>query len=192
MAPVLRDRRAPPRQCSECGCKRARHGKRRFCGATCTTRAALAFCDPKHHDCTNWRLGSSALVKYMAVPMLDMGLVATQDIRRGAHIIEYRGTIKARATLAELKQFNIVLLRDGRLVVPDGSSPARLVNNSCAPSAELVEWELPSGKGIVVIVALQRIKQDQQVLVHFGWTVEEMARAPPYHCCMCGRDECEC
>ena len=96
-----------------------------------------------------------------------LGLFATEDIRKGAFIVAYRGRRipDAEAARREARGAKYIFEINSRWAI-DGSSRhnvARYVNHSCRPNAEA----RIRGHS-VVYVSRRRIKPDDEITVDYG------------------------
>lgn len=138
---------------------------------------------------------ATKLYKRSASSIHNSGLFATQDIEKGARIIEYLGE---RITKAESERRAIAWAEKARkkgkgLVYIfelnkrydiDGnipSNPARQINHSCEANceAEIV-------RGHIWILAAQDIKKGDELTYDYGYDLEHFLDHP----CLCGKPSC--
>ncbi len=125
----------------------------------------------------------------------NRGLFATSDIPREAYIIQYLGEIVSKNESNErgLNQYDssqftsngsvyIFELDENRDL--DGNfdwNIARLANHSCTPNCEAQDIE-----GEIWFVALERIKEGEELTFNYGYALEHWKDHP----CRCGSKNC--
>lgn len=117
------------------------------------------------------------------------GLFAARDMRKGTHIMEYRGerVNKAegdRRTTQQWKRGRVYTFELSRRVDLDGSprsNLARLANFSCDPNSESVNER---GRKIW-IVATRDIRRGEEITYDYNFDWD-----PPPPKCRCGADDC--
>jgi SET domain-containing protein len=130
-------------------------------------------------------------------PIHGRGVFATQTIRKGTRIIEYRGE---RITSREAERrpdsdprnpYHTFLfeLEDGR-VIDAGvrGNAARWINHSCNPNCEPFEDE----EGRVHIEAKRTIRRGEELAYDYKLTVDGKvgARTRRHYACRCGSPNC--
>jgi hypothetical protein len=110
-------------------------------------------------------------------PIHGHGVFATRTIRRGAKVIEYRGTriSENAANDQPVRDENDPLhtflfqLNDGTIIdAGTQGNSARWINHSCAPNCESVEY----GDGRVFIHATRTIRAGEELCYDYRITVE--------------------
>ena len=97
-----------------------------------------------------------------------LGLFATQEIGKGARIVEYSGRRIPTRTAKQMEWLkpNRYLFEIDRRWTIDGSSRrnlARYVNHACRPNAEAV-----LSRGRMIYRARRRIRADEEITVDYG------------------------
>lgn len=123
------------------------------------------------------------------------GVFASRTLRKGGKIIEYRGELINKAEsnrrgneLFEKSQktggasvyiFNLDDKRD-----LDGNkewNPARLINHTCEPNAEMIDED-----GRLFLYALRDIPKGEEISFDYGYDIEHFLDHP----CRCGKPGC--
>jgi len=128
-------------------------------------------------------------------PIHGRGVFARRRVRKGAKLIEYRGELidKDESNRRGLALFEESQKTGGASVYIfdldekhdlDGNkswNPARLINHSCAPNAEMVDEE-----GRLFLYALREIRKGEEITFDYGYDIEHFLDHP----CRCGAPEC--
>ena len=117
------------------------------------------------------------------------GLYASQDIKKGTRIIEYKGKIiTSKQSEVNPKYDNskaIYLFNINKKYDLDGDfkfNTARLINHSCDPTCEVL------GKGLKIwIYAMKDIKKGEELSYDYGFSFDKDFRQYP---CRCGSKNC--
>ena len=117
------------------------------------------------------------------------GLYASQDIKKGTRIIEYKGKIiTSKQSEVNPKYDNskaINLFNINKKYDLDGDfkfNTARLINHSCDPNCEVL------GKGLKIwIYAMKDIKKGEELSYDYGFSFDKDFRQYP---CRCGSKNC--
>ncbi len=117
------------------------------------------------------------------------GLYASQDIKEGTKIIEYKGKlISVKQTEIDPKFDNdkaIYLFNINKRYDLDGDfkfNIARLINHSCNPNCEVF------GKGLKIwIYAMKNIKKGDELSYDYGFNFDDNFKQFP---CRCGSKNC--
>ena len=117
------------------------------------------------------------------------GLYASQDIKKGTRIIEYKGKIiTSKQSEVNPKYDNskaIYLFNINKKYDLDGDfkfNTARLINHSCDPNCEVL------GKGLKIwIYAMRDIKRGEELSYDYGFSFDKDFRQYP---CRCGSKNC--
>ena len=117
------------------------------------------------------------------------GLYASQDIKKGTKIIEYKGKIISSKTSDTSPKFDndkaIYLFNINKRFDLDGDfkfNTARLINHSCDPNCEVM------GQGLKIwVFAMKDIKKDEELTYDYGFSFDEDFRNFP---CKCGSKKC--
>ena len=117
------------------------------------------------------------------------GLYASQDIKKGTRIIEYKGKIiTSKQSEVNPKYDNskaIYLFNINKKYDLDGDfkfNTARLINHSCDPNCEVL------GKGLKIwIYAMKDIKKGEELSYDYGFSFDKDFRQYP---CRCGSKNC--
>ena len=117
------------------------------------------------------------------------GLYASQDIKKGTKIIEYKGKIiTSKQSEVNPKYDNskaIYLFNINKKYDLDGDfkfNTARLINHSCDPNCEVF------GKGLKIwIYAMKDIKRGEELSYDYGFSFDKDFRQYP---CRCGSKNC--
>ena len=119
----------------------------------------------------------------------NRGLYASQDIKDGAKIIEYKGKILTKKQVEENSKFDnekaIYLFNINKKYDLDGDfkyNIARLINHSCDPNCEVF------GTGLKVwVYAIKDIKKGEELSYDYGFGFDENYKDYP---CKCGSKNC--
>ena len=119
----------------------------------------------------------------------NRGLYASQDIKDGTKIIEYKGKIVTKKKVEEDSKFDndkaIYLFNLNKKYDLDGDfryNTARLINHSCNPNCEV------SGVGLKVwVYAIRDIKKGEELSYDYGFGYDEYYKDFP---CKCGSKNC--
>ena len=119
----------------------------------------------------------------------NKGLCATQDIKKGTKIIQYRGKIITRKKSEEDPKFDndkaIYLFNLNKRYDLDGDfkyNTARLINHSCNPNCEV------KGAGLKIwVYAIKDIKKNEELSYDYGFGFDEDFKNYP---CKCGSRNC--
>jgi len=119
----------------------------------------------------------------------NRGLYASQDIKDGAKIIEYKGKIITKKKVEEDPKFDndkaIYLFNLNKRYDLDGDfkyNTARLINHSCNPNCEV------AGVGLKVwVYAIRDIKKGEELSYDYGFGYDEYYKDFP---CRCGSKNC--
>ena len=119
----------------------------------------------------------------------NRGLYASQDIKDGTKIIEYKGKIVTKKKVEEDSKFDndkaIYLFNLNKKYDLDGDfryNTARLINHSCNPNCEV------SGVGLKVwVYAIRNIKKGEELSYDYGFGYDEYYKDFP---CKCGSKNC--
>ncbi len=119
----------------------------------------------------------------------NRGLYASQDIKDGTKIIEYKGKIVTKKRVEEDSKFDndkaIYLFNLNKKYDLDGDfryNTARLINHSCNPNCEV------SGVGLKVwVYAIRDIKKGEELSYDYGFGYDEYYKDFP---CKCGSKNC--
>tara|TARA_B100001027_G_C16195057_1_gene297866 strand:+ start:179 stop:628 length:450 start_codon:yes stop_codon:yes gene_type:complete len=117
------------------------------------------------------------------------GLYASQNIKKGTRIIEYKGKIiTSKQSEVNPKYDNskdIYLFNINKKYDLDGDfkfNAARLINHSCDPNCEVL------GKGLKIwIYAMKDIKKGEELSYDYGFSFDKDFRQYP---CRCGSKNC--
>ena len=117
------------------------------------------------------------------------GLYASQNIKKGTRIIEYKGKIiTSKQSEVNPKYDNskdIYLFNINKKYDLDGDfkfNAARLINHSCDPNCEVL------GKGLKIwIYAMKDIKRGEELSYDYGFSFDKDFRQYP---CRCGSKNC--
>ena len=117
------------------------------------------------------------------------GLYASQDIKKGTRIIEYKGKIiTSKQSEVNPKYDNskaIYLFNINKKYDLDGDfkfNTARLINHSCDPNCEVL------GKGLKIwIYAMKDIKKGEELSYDYGFSFDKDFKQFP---CRCGAKNC--
>tara|TARA_Y100001958_G_C21165607_1_gene498531 strand:- start:832 stop:1281 length:450 start_codon:yes stop_codon:yes gene_type:complete len=117
------------------------------------------------------------------------GLYASQDIKKGTRIIEYKGKIiTSKQSEVNPKYDNskaIYLFNINKKYDLDGDfkfNTARLINHSCDPNCEV------HGKGLKIwIYAMKDIRKGEELSYDYGFSFDKDFRQYP---CRCGSKNC--
>ena len=117
------------------------------------------------------------------------GLYASQDIKKGTRIIEYKGKIITTKQSEIDPKFDngkaIYLFNINKRFDLDGDykfNTARLINHSCAPNCEV------TGSGLKVwVYAIKDIKKDDEFSYDYGFSFDQDYKNYP---CKCGSKKC--
>ena len=126
------------------------------------------------------------------------GVIATAPIRKGEHIVEYKGTLISHATaddgyhgdLTSGHTFLFTLNDDWIIDANQGGNIAKWINCSCEPNAIAFVHEHPSKdtkRDQVIIEALRAIKPGEEVTYDYGFEFDvpytpELLKAWACHC----------
>ena len=119
----------------------------------------------------------------------NKGLYASQDIKDGTKIIEYKGKIITKKKVEEDPKFDndkaIYLFNLNKRYDLDGDfkyNTARLINHSCNPNCEV------AGVGLKVwVYAIRDIKKGEELSYDYGFGYDEYYKDFP---CRCGAKNC--
>ena len=119
----------------------------------------------------------------------NRGLYASQDIKDGTKIIEYKGKIVTKKKVEEDSKFDndkaIYLFNLNKRYDLDGDfkyNTARLINHSCNPNCEV------AGTGLKVwVYAIRDIKKGEELSYDYGFGYDEYYKDFP---CRCGSKNC--
>ena len=119
----------------------------------------------------------------------NKGLYASQDIKDGKKIIEYKGKIITKKKVEEEPKFDndkaIYLFNLNKRYDLDGDfkyNTARLINHSCNPNCEV------AGVGLKVwVYAIRDIKKGEELSYDYGFGYDEYYKDFP---CRCGSKNC--
>ena len=117
------------------------------------------------------------------------GLYASQDIKDGTKIIEYKGKIVTKKEVEENSKFDndkaIYLFNLNKRYDLDGDfkyNTARLINHSCNPNCEV------AGVGLKVwVYAIRDIKKGEELSYDYGFGYDEFYKDFP---CRCRSNNC--
>ena len=119
----------------------------------------------------------------------NRGLYASQDIKDGTKIIEYKGKVVSKKKVEQDSKFDndkaIYLFNLNKKYDLDGDfryNTARLINHSCNPNCEV------SGVGLKVwVYAIRDIKKGEELSYDYGFGFDEYYKDFP---CRCGSKNC--
>ena len=119
----------------------------------------------------------------------NKGLYASQDIKNGTKIVEYKGKIITAKETEKNPKFDnekaIYLFNLNKKYDLDGDfkfNTARLINHSCNPNCEV------SGKGLKIwVYAIKDIKKGEELSYDYGFSFDEDFKQFP---CRCGAKNC--
>ena len=119
----------------------------------------------------------------------NRGLYASQNIKEGTKIIEYKGKVITKKKSEEDSKFDndkaIYLFNLNKRYDLDGDfkfNEARLINHSCNPNCEV------EGKGLKLwIVAIRDIKKGEELSYDYGFSYDEDYKQ---FVCKCGAENC--
>ena len=119
----------------------------------------------------------------------NKGLYASQDIRKGTKIIQYKGKIITTKQSDNNPKFDnnkaIYLFNLNKRYDLDGDfkfNTARLINHSCDPNCEVL------GEGLKLwIYAMKNINKGEELSYDYGFTFDQDFRQFP---CRCGSKNC--
>ena len=119
----------------------------------------------------------------------NKGLYASQDIKNGTKIVEYKGKIITAKETEKNPKFDnekaIYLFNLNKRYDLDGDfkfNTARLINHSCNPNCEV------SGKGLKIwVYAIKDIKKGEELSYDYGFSFDEDFKQFP---CRCGAKNC--
>ena len=119
----------------------------------------------------------------------NKGLYASQDIRKGTKIIQYKGKIITTKQSDNSPKFDnnkaIYLFNLNKRYDLDGDfkfNTARLINHSCDPNCEVL------GEGLKLwIYAMKNINKGEELSYDYGFTFDQDFRQFP---CKCGSKNC--
>ena len=119
----------------------------------------------------------------------NKGLYASQDIRKGTKIIQYKGKIITTKQSDNNPKFDnnkaIYLFNLNKRYDLDGDfkfNTARLINHSCDPNCEVL------GEGLKLwIYAMKNINKGDELSYDYGFTFDKDFRQFP---CKCGSKNC--
>ena len=119
----------------------------------------------------------------------NKGLYASQDIRKGTKIIQYKGKIITTKQSDNNPKFDnnkaIYLFNLNKRYDLDGDfkfNTARLINHSCDPNCEVL------GEGLKLwIYAMKNINKGDELSYDYGFTFDQDFRQFP---CKCGSKNC--
>jgi len=114
----------------------------------------------------------------------NKGLCASQDIKNGTRIIEYKGKIITRKQAEENSKFDnnkaIYIFNLNSRYDLDGDfqyNTARLINHSCNPNCEVL------GTGLKVwVYAMKNIKKGDELSYDYGFSFNEDFKNYPCKC----------
>ena len=117
------------------------------------------------------------------------GLFATQNVKKGTRIIEYKGKIITKKETEKNSKFDndkdIYLFNLNSRYDLDGDyswNTARLVNHSCNPNCEV------EGKGLKLwITSIKDIKKDEELSYDYGFGYDRDYKQFP---CKCAAKNC--
>tara|TARA_B100002019_G_C20737277_1_gene342212 strand:+ start:32 stop:481 length:450 start_codon:yes stop_codon:yes gene_type:complete len=117
------------------------------------------------------------------------GLYASQNIKKGTKIIEYKGKIISVKQSETNPKFNnekaIYLFNINKKYDLDGDfkfNTARLINHSCEPNCEVF------GSGLKIwVYAMKNIKKGEELSYDYGFNYDKDYKAYP---CKCGAKNC--
>ena len=125
------------------------------------------------------------------------GVFATEAIRKGTRIIEYRGVRSSMEEACERPpsdpanpQHTFIFELDDGTVIDAGikGNAARWINHSCEPNCEAIEHE----EGRMFIHALRSIRAGEELTYDYQltWDGHISARTRKAHGCGCGTEKC--
>jgi uncharacterized protein len=123
------------------------------------------------------------------------GIFARRPLRQGVKLLEYRGELigKEESNRRGLALFEQAKETGGASVYIfdlnethdlDGNkswNPARLINHSCAPNAEMVDDE-----GRLYLYTLRKVRRGEEITFDYGYDVAHFMDHP----CRCGKPGC--
>lgn len=128
-------------------------------------------------------------------PIHGRGVFARRHLRKGVKLIEYRGELidKDESNRRGLELFEESQKTGGASVYIfdldeahdlDGNkpwNPARLINHSCEPNAEMIDDE-----GRLFLYTLREVRKGEEITFDYGYDIEHFLDHP----CRCGTASC--
>ena len=128
-------------------------------------------------------------------PIHGRGVFATRLLRKGLKIIEYRGELidkeesnrRGNALFEESQRTggaSVYIFDLDEKHDLDGNkewNPARLINHTCEPNAEMVDED-----GRLFLYALREIRKGEEITFDYGYDIEHSLDHP----CRCGTPSC--
>ncbi|MGN6226651.1 MAG: SET domain-containing protein [Dyella sp.] len=136
-------------------------------------------------------------------PIHGNGVFATEVIRKGEEVVQYKGTLMTHAEADEMygdggetgHTFLFTLNDDYIIDANRKGNTARWINHSCNPNCRAVIEESASGdprKDKVLIEAIRTIKPGEELTYNYGIVLDVpyTARLKKLWQCLCGSPNC--
>lgn len=132
------------------------------------------------------------------------GVFATAPIKKGEHIVEYKGKLITHAEADAQREGDVdtghtflFTLNDHYIIDANrNGNVARWINQSCAPNCDVFTHEHESGdprKDQVIIEAIRDIEPGEEITYDYGLVFEELDYTPELlntWACRCGSRNC--
>jgi uncharacterized protein len=178
-------------QTRSCGCRAPRRGFNVH-----LERASSAF---THHRIV--RMPARFIARRS--PIHGNGVFATEVIRKGEEVVQYKGTLMTHAEADEMygdggetgHTFLFTLNDDYIIDANRKGNTARWINHSCSPNCRAVIEESASGdprRDKVLIEAIRTIKPGEELTYNYGIVLDVpyTARLKKLWQCLCGSPNC--
>ncbi len=138
------------------------------------------------HDAGPARVSATELLERKASAIHGWGLFAALEFRSGLRLIEYRGERIDKETSTERRRGGLnhsIFFLDDECDL-DGNvewNPARFINHSCAPNAEVI-----CDEGRLWVISKRPIGAGEEITFDYGYDLEDYEDFP----CQCGAASC--